>query len=43
MNGMPEGTQPPVRRVPRKWLVFAALFGCYLAFRLVQITLWLLH
>lgn len=41
MRTSPEGTERPSRRIPRGWLVVAAVLACYLAFRLVQASFWL--
>jgi hypothetical protein len=39
----PEGTDRSTRRVPRGWLIAAGVFACYLAFRLVQVSVWLVQ
>lgn len=43
MQGTPEGTGGVRRRVPRAWLLLAAVFVAYLGFRLVQGVVWLIH
>jgi hypothetical protein len=43
MRASPEGTGRTPRRVPRGWLLVAAVFACYLAFRLVQASVWLVQ
>ncbi|MGE5132402.1 MAG: hypothetical protein ACM32E_05760 [Gemmatimonadota bacterium] len=42
MEGVPEGTRQPGRRLPRlRMLLLGAVVAAYLVFRLVQGVLWL--
>ena len=40
---VPEGTEAPRRRIPRVWLLLWAAFLVYTAFRLVEMTVWLVR
>lgn len=44
MDEVPEGTERrAARRVPRRWTVLAVAFFAYTAFRLVEMTWWLIR
>lgn len=43
MDGSPEGTTTPPKRLARGWLVLSVVFALYLLFRMGQGIVWLAH